>query len=99
MYVSHDFVCPECGFKFDDLVPRGNTTTLCQECGETAAVTVSAPSLGFMNDPNRRAAALKKRSEEHSVKQARANPEALAAKLKAKPRVQNAWNVRTPKKA
>lgn len=95
--ILHDFQCSSCETNFEALVPSEQTQTECVECGATAERVISAPHVGVMNDPTVRGEALRKRSHEHSVRQAKQNPERLASKVGGEPRVQNPWNVRTRK--
>jgi hypothetical protein len=55
---------------------------------------MSAPRVGLYNDPAKRSEILKTRSLEHSLKESRKNPEAIAKKLGGKPKVQTPWNIR-----
>jgi hypothetical protein len=98
MYKSHDFICRDCSIHFDALIENGEKTTECVDCGAVADIVLSAPNLGFTNDPARQTEMLKKRSEAHSLKQARSDPEGLAAKMGAKPAVQSPWNLRKKSK-
>lgn len=90
----YDFHCPDCGAVFEEIVPSTQSTTPC-ECDGTADRQLSA-RIGLLNDPNKRAEALKKRSEKHSVNEMRKNPERLA-KLTGRgvqPKAQTPWNIR-----
>ena len=92
----YDFRCFDCG-DFDALCEKGEETEACPECGQDCQKVASAPSLGFMNDPSKRAAELKRRSKAHSIKEARANPEKLAKTMGGKPKAQAKWNIRSQK--
>ena len=93
-----DFLCPDCGHQFEALVKSGDTTEECQACGSYAeSALLTPPRVGLYNDPSTRAEALKKRSREHSNEYARKNPEEIAAKMGAKPKSQNPWNIRNKK--
>lgn len=87
----YDFHCPDCDTKFENVVPYEQKTSECA-CGGTAERMFPAPELATLNDPVRRAEALKKRSLEHSVNTMKQNPEKLAAAHGGKPKAQNPWN-------
>ena len=88
----YDFECLTCETVFEKIVPSTQKAAFCA-CGGVGRRLISA-RIGLLNDPNKRAESLKKRSKEHSVKQMRENPERLAKLTGAKPRSQNPWNVR-----
>lgn len=93
--ILYDFLCSSCGNVFEALVlSHFQDSETCSKCGGKASRLMPAPKVGTMHDPLVKAEALKKRSFEHSVKEARKDPEKLASKLKAKPKVQNPWNLR-----
>jgi hypothetical protein len=52
-----------------------------------------------MNDPAAKRQALMRRSHEHTMREARSNPEKLADSLGGTPKAQAKWNVRSSKKA
>lgn len=91
--IMYDFDCENCGM-FESLVNKDQTTELCPKCGSVSNRILSAPYIGSMNDPVKRAETLKKRSKDHSLKEAKDNPEKLASQIGGRPKVQNAWNVR-----
>lgn len=95
--ILYDFHCATCGHEFEALVRAGEDTAECPECGANADRQMSAPRVGLYNDPNVRAAALRKRSEEHSLREAKKNVEEHAAKMGAKPAAQAKWNIRSQK--
>ena len=74
----------------------GETSTACQ-CGAMAERVISAPYVGVMNDPTVQAEALRKRSREHSIREAKANPERLAGQYGGRAKVQQPWNLRSRK--
>jgi hypothetical protein len=98
--ILHDFYCVNCDMRFEDYVASDVYQTVHEPCGNRAERVMSAPHVGTMNDPNARAAALRKRSHEHTMKEARSNADRLAAQMggSARPRVQQPWNLRTQKK-
>lgn len=66
----YDFQCDECDVVFEDLVEADVKEMECTECRTGIATRMmSAPLLGFMNDPYTKQEALKKRSLEHTRKQ------------------------------
>jgi putative FmdB family regulatory protein len=91
--MMRDFDCEVCG-TFESLVNNDQVDEVCPTCGKSCKRILSAPYIGSMNDPVKRAETLKKRSKEHSLKEAKANPEKIASQLGGKPKVQNLWNVR-----
>jgi len=91
--IMKDFHCKVCDIKFESLV-CGDEKIMCKECGGEADPVLSAPRIGLYNDPVARAAALRSRSYQHSVKEARANPEKLAKQMGGKPKSINPWNGR-----
>lgn len=88
----YDFCCLTCEAVFEDIVPYTQKSVFCS-CGGVATRILSA-KIGLLNDPNKRAESLKKRSHEHSVKQMRENPERLARLTGGQPRSQTPWNIR-----
>lgn len=93
----YDFKCTSCEHRFDRVVDRDDTTAECPECGDTADKVMSAPRIGRYNDPAVKSAALRKRSYEHSMREAAKEPERIAKKLGVEPKVQNRWNLRSTK--
>jgi tRNA G26 N,N-dimethylase Trm1 len=91
--IMYDFACETCGI-FESLVNKDQITELCHTCGAVSNRMISAPYIGSMNDPVKRSETLKKRSKDHSLKEAKNNPEKLASQIGGKPKVQNSWNVR-----
>lgn len=95
MPFMRDFECADCGNEFEDLVSSSEVqTTICPACGGPSKRLLSAVTLGFMNDPQRKKEALIKRSREHSVKEMKRNPAKLADIHGGTPRAQNPWNIR-----
>lgn len=95
--ILYDFMC-ECGEQFEALAQSGAVEEACPACGRQAPRVMSAPHVGvLLGDPVRTAAALKKRSHEHSVSQAKKNAEKIASSLGAVARAQNRWNLRSQK--
>lgn len=73
-----DFTCEECGYEFEDLVEAGVEVTPCPNCGVGyGSRTMSVPNLGkfTMASAEGRSAMLKKRSEEHTHKELKKEPE------------------------
>jgi putative FmdB family regulatory protein len=89
-----DFHCDPCGASFEDLVSRGTLTADCPHCGKVGNRVMSAPRVGVYNDAAKRTEALKKRSMEHTAREAKSNQELLAKKLGGKPKAQAKWNIR-----
>ena len=90
----YDFECLSCEAVFEDIVPSTQKAVFCK-CGGVAKRLISA-QIGLLNDPNKRAEALKKRSEKHTVNEMKKNPERLA-KLTGpgvQPKAQTPWNIR-----
>ncbi len=100
MRILLDFHCPGCGGTYEDLVDSKDRKSTCLECNTEATPRVTAKT-GFLNDPGsqRTRNVLRKRSFDHSVKEAKRNPEKLAAQMGGRPRVQQAWNARPRKKS
>lgn len=73
----YDFECPSCSNSFEELVDSGSSTCPCPVCGTEAIRTLSIPKLGLfsMADQSRRSEILRKRSEEHTLKELRKEPE------------------------
>lgn len=94
--ILYDFHCEHCDQRFEALVDSGETQAECQ-CGEMADRVMSAPHVGVLNDPAAREAALRRRSHEHSMREAKKNPEQLASKFGARAKVQQPWNLRSRK--
>lgn len=87
-YKLYDFQC-ECGWEGEDLVEAGVTVTPCPNCGVGyAEKVISIPNLGTfsMADAATQASMLKKRSEEHTTKELRREPEKYGAEGVARAR-------------
>lgn len=99
MLILLDFYCPGCGGTYEDLVESKDRKSTCPECHAEAQQRLTAKT-GFLSNPASPevAAALRKRSHTHSVREARRNPEKLASSFGATPRVQQQWNLRDRKK-
>jgi len=98
--ILYDFHCEACDHAFESLVTRGSTEEPCPLCGVNASRVLSAAHVGLIgSDPLRRAEALQKRSHDHSVGEAKKNPERLARAYGAKPKSQARWNIRGAQKS
>ncbi len=93
-----DFHC-SCGNDFEDLVSSGDFQAPCPVCGQQAERVLSAPRVGVYNDKARVAEALRQRSQDHSMREAKSNLEEHAAKLGGKPRAQAKWNIRSKRQS
>jgi putative FmdB family regulatory protein len=93
-----DFNCPDCHLIFEELVDRDKRVAKCPKCGAESKQRVTAKT-GHLNNPGSPevAEALRKRSYDHSVREARRNPEKIASKLGGVPRSQQPWNLRNKK--
>ena len=87
--IMADFSCDSCPHVFEDLVSSGTTTVPCPMCGKDAQKQMSAPRIALYNTPETKAAALRKRSEEHTKKEVAREPEKFKMRSSRKP-----WNVR-----
>jgi len=97
--ILYDFTCGDCG-QFEGLVVSGTEEAQCPRCGSMAARALSAPNVWVIgNDPVRKSEALRKRSYDHSMKEARKNAENIASKMGGVARAQTPWNVRSQKSA
>lgn len=97
MLKYYDFHCSSCDSRFDALVDSDATEETCPNCGAMASRTVSAVRVGAYNDPAAKSAALKKRSYEHSMKEAKKNADQIAAKMGGHAKAQAKWNLRSQK--
>ena len=97
-----DFTCPNCDCKFEDLVDSKERVAPCPECNTEAPQRVSA-TIATVGPPGseRFQEVMRKRSHDHSVKEAKKNVDQLASKFGsgAKPRAQSKWNIRSHKKS
>lgn len=93
--IVYDFYCEPCSLHFDDIVDSSNVkTTPCPKCGKDAEKVFSAPKLGWLNnDPQKRAEVLKKRSQEHTIRELKREPEKFGFKAGD----HRPWNVRNRK--
>ena len=95
MLRMYDFYCDVCDIRIEALVDKDTESIICGDCDLPAKKAPSAPKLQtIINDPVRQSAALRKRSRDHSFKEAKRNQEQLASKLGGKPKSQTPWNIR-----
>lgn len=97
-----DFKCSECDYIFEDLVDSNTTELLCPVCEDDdlesrAYKIMSSPRIMTSADPAVKAEMLRKRSHDHSVKEARKNAEHIASKLGGVAKPQAPWNLRKKK--
>lgn len=85
-----DFMCEPCNVIFDELVENDERFLPCPECTQPAERIISAPLIGKMNDPATRAATLRKRSHDHTMKNLSKEPE----KYGFQKDVHRRWNIR-----
>lgn len=81
-WVVKDFECERCGCVWEDLVKRNDQVSDCPECNALSTKTViSCPNVNTfgMKSPAERSAAMKKRSEDHTKKELRKEPERFGA--------------------
>jgi len=93
VYLVKDFYCYECDLRFDSLVKRDVTNSACPTCSVSCESVISAPRLGKYNDPTARAAELKQRSHNHTMKELKKQPE----KYGFTGADRSPWNVRSSK--
>lgn len=95
-----DFHCIVCDLIFEELVDSDTVDVPCNVCAAPSEKVFGAPRIGLYSDPKSEAtrSALEKRSYQHSIAQARKNPERIASQVGAKPAAQSKWNLRTSKK-
>lgn len=82
-WITHDFVCNECNFEFDDLVPTSGgvedtTEVSCPHCrSEKVTKVLSTPKLASYSilDREARYAALRKRSKDHYHREIKNDPD------------------------
>jgi hypothetical protein len=90
--ILRDFHCDACSSTFEELVSSKQTAVLCA-CGSEAVFVLSAPRIGVYNDPGKRSAILKQRSQEHTVKELKKEPERYGFAAGEK----RPWNLRASK--
>jgi putative FmdB family regulatory protein len=96
--ILYDFTCSSCGEGFEDLVDPGQLTGICPACQGLGERVMSAAHVGLLSgDPARTAESLKRRSHEHSLREARKNVDQFASRLGGTPKSQSKWNIRSSK--
>ena len=86
-----DFSCPTCDVIFEALVASSSVTvTPCPTCSADSERVMSAPRIGIFNDVSKKSEALKKRSQEHTIRELKKEPEKHGFKAADK----RPWNIR-----
>lgn len=97
MLKYYDFHCSACDEIFDALVASEQRQEECPTCGEASERILSAARVGLYNDPSAQSAALRKRSYDHSMREAKKNAEQIASKMGGVAKAQSPWNIRSKK--
>lgn len=81
-WVVKDFECEACECVWEDLVDRDNQVSVCPVCEtESTKTLISCPNINTfgMKSAAERSSLMKKRSEEHTRKELRKEPEKFGA--------------------
>lgn len=77
MYKVNDFECYSCSIVWEDLVKEGETSKCpkCESVGDKIKINTIKLGAFSMRSPEERKKELKRRSEEHTLKELRKEPE------------------------